>query len=370
MATEVNPQSFPCRSCGGELVFQPGSTSLKCPYCGTENIIETSEEMKVTEHNLTEELQRLENLAEEATEEETATAIRCQGCGAEVAFEENKATAECPFCGTRVVSEETALHRLKPHAVMPFSITREKAREAFKKWLSSRWFAPNKLKRYARSSGLTGVYCPYFTFDSQTQSRYTGQRGDYYYTTETYTTTEDGKTVTKTRQVRHTRWSPASGQVSHFFDDVLIEGTSNLPRKLSAALEPWDLRQLQPYAREYLSGFSVETYTKPLSRSFEEAKEEMADSIRQMIRRDIGGDEQRIHSVDTVYSDSQYKHILLPLWISAYKFRKKTFRFLVNAQTGEVQGERPWSIPKIAAAVLAAAAVIGGIAYLVITYAQ
>ena len=77
-------------------------------------------------------------------------------------------------------------------------------------------------------------------------------------------------------------------------------------------------------------------------------------TIRATIARDIGGDHQRIHSVDTRYFNVTFKHALLPVWISAYRFHERTFRFLVNARTGEVQGERPYSWIKITLAVLAA----------------
>ena len=53
-----------------------------------------------------------------------------------------------------------------------------------------------------------------------------------------------------------------------------------------------------------------------------------------------------------------FKHILLPVWTAAYKFRGQSFRFVVNGQTGKVQGERPWSAVKIAFAVLLAALVV------------
>ena len=44
--------------------------------------------------------------------------------------------------------------------------------------------------------------------------------------------------------------------------------------------------------------------------------------------------------------------ILLPVWLAAYKYRGKTYRFVVNGRTGRVQGERPYSAWKIAFAVL------------------
>ena len=70
-----------------------------------------------------------------------------------------------------------------------------------------------------------------------------------------------------------------------------------------------------------------------------------------MLGLDERGDVQRVGQVDTEFSAETFKHILLPVWMAAYRYGGKSYRFLVNGQTGEVQGERPWSVWKIAFAV-------------------
>lgn len=128
-------------------------------------------------------------------------------------------------------------------------------------------------------------------------------------------------------------------------------------------LEPWDLDKLLPYQDEYLSGFRCESYQVGLEEGFNRAKELMDDEIRDGVRSDIGGDEQRISSVSTQHNDVTFKHILLPVWLSAYKYRNKVYRFMVNARTGEVQGERPWSWLKISMTVIAVLA-LAAVAYI------
>jgi len=179
--------------------------------------------------------------------------------------------------------------------------------------------------------------------------------------TESYSTTENGRSVTKTRQVQHTRWHSASGTVSNAFDDVLVAGSASVPERLLDSLAPWDLAALAPYAEEYLAGFRSESYTVALEAGFEAAKQKMEPVIEQSIRRDIGGDEQRIARKDTRYRAITFKHILLPVWICAYRFGNKTYRIVVNARTGELQGERPYSWVKIVLAVLGAIAVALGV---------
>jgi hypothetical protein len=65
------------------------------------------------------------------------------------------------------------------------------------------------------------------------------------------------------------------------------------------------------------------------------------------VRRDIGGDQQRIGQVETQVGQLTFKHILLPVWLAAYRYRGRSFRFVINARTGEVEGERPYSAVKI-----------------------
>ena len=119
---------------------------------------------------------------------------------------------------------------------------------------------------------------------------------------------------------------------------------------------------LVPYSPEFLAGFQSEGYTVSLSDGHGEARDRMSNVIVQDVRRDIGGEEQRVHDVDTDWQDETFKHILLPVWMAAYKYGGKSYQFMVNGQTGEVRGERPWSVWKITFAVLAVL-ILAGVAF-------
>jgi hypothetical protein len=224
--------------------------------------------------------------------------------------------------------------------------------------VNSRWFAPNRLKQAARlKDRVSGIYVPYWTYDSNTTAHYTGQRGEHY-----YVTVGSGNNQ---RTEQRTRWYSASGTVYNAFDDVLVVAGTSLPEKYVAELDPWDLEHLVPYTDDFLSGFRAETYHLSLGDGFEVAKQIMDPTIRSTVCADIGGDEQRIDSLDVAYQEVTFKHILLPVWVSAYQYGGKVYRFLVNARTGEVQGERPYSAIKIAFAVLLGLAIAGAIIFFV-----
>lgn len=352
---------FPCRHCGAKLEYRPGTETLRCPYCSGENAIPRSAD-DIHELDYLEFLGTLESREELI---ETIT-VKCESCGAESTVEPNVTAGACPFCGANIVATGKSRKHLKPKALLPFGIDQRAARAAFQQWIRGLWFAPNSLKRMARQdSPIAGLYCPYWTYDCNTTTHYTGMRGDDYWTTETYTTTVNGRRTTQTRMVRKTRWTPVSGVVWNTFDDVLVMASHSLPRKYAQALEPWDLQNLVSYRDEYLSGFRAESYQIDLKGGFKLAQEIMAPAIHETICRDIGGDHQQVGSTKTQYDNVTFKHILLPVWLSAYRYHQKVYRFLVNARTGEVQGERPWSWVKIALAILAALPLILAVVYFV-----
>jgi len=146
--------------------------------------------------------------------------------------------------------------------------------------------------------------------------------------------------------------------VNNLFDDIPVIASRSLPENYTQKLEPWNLKDLVPYNDKYLSGFRSESYQVSIVEGLGIAKERMIPEIRSTVYKDIGGDEQRIYTMNTSYNNVTFKHILLPIWISTYRYKDKLYRFLINGQTGEVQGERPYSAVKILLAVLAAIAII------------
>jgi len=181
-------------------------------------------------------------------------------------------------------------------------------------------------------------------------------RGDHY-----WVTVGSGK---NRRRVRRTRWRPVSGRFERFFDDVLVLASEGQHRALVRGLEPWPLAETRPFDRRFLAGFLARTYDVELADGFDLARDRIDEALRADVRRRIGGDEQRVTHMRSTYEPVTYKHLLLPLWLLAYRWGDRTFQVVVNARTGEVQGERPWSWVKITLAVLAGLAVVGGIVWL------
>ena len=347
---------FPCNKCGALLTYKPGTQQLTCNYCGQENLIAKSVE-KIQEYDFHQALTELAN-AKPITE---TAQIQCDACGAGFKFADSVHAGECPFCGTAIITSTVHARPITPKSLLPFKINEQEAKQQFRRWLQGLWFAPNTVKKYAYDDAkLKGVYIPYWTFDSITETTYLGARGDVYYVSQHVQTVRGGQAVTEIKQVPQINWTPVRGKVMRFFDDVLIGASKSLPRQILDQLAPWDLASLVAYDDSYLSGFASEYYQVNLDQGFDEAKRKMDDVIYQDIAFDIGGDQQRIDQFNTRHGNTTYKHCLLPVWSAAFRYQQKAYHFIINGRTGQVQGERPYSYWKIAFAIIFGVIAVAG----------
>jgi hypothetical protein len=194
-------------------------------------------------------------------------------------FDPERVGQNCDFCGSpALVDYQEIKAPIRPQSLLPFTVSDSTVREQIRKWYASKWLAPGKLKSRALVDRVHGVYIPYWTFDAHVVCPWSAEAGHYYYTTQTYQ--EGGRT--RTRQVRHVRWVPASGEVRHFFDDEPVPGTRGVSHALLAQVEPFPTRELRPYDTAFLSGFVVEHYQIVLFDAAARSQEAMAAKLRAM----------------------------------------------------------------------------------------
>src|SRR5687768_10436874 len=144
----ASQRQFPCKECGANLQFAPGTRSLKCPYCGALNEIAPDCSGSVDELDLN---AYFRDCCGEDQMQERVT-VRCNTCGAETTLAPNVTADRCPFCGSGIVAHGSSKKLIKPKSLLPFHITKEQASQSFRSWIASRWFAPSELHRRAEES--------------------------------------------------------------------------------------------------------------------------------------------------------------------------------------------------------------------------
>lgn len=343
-----------CATCGADMKFDPVTGNLKCEYC---NSTEEIERDKTIEENSYGEF--LNKNIREWNQDDVTTAV-CSKCGATLVFDSHIQSKTCSYCGSASVNIKKFEHTISPGYVLPFSIEKKVASENFNNWIKKRWFAPNNLKKLFRLENLSGLYIPFWTYDANTYTNYTADRGTYYYVTKTRTV--DGKT--ETYQERHTSWSSVNGSDSKFFDDLLVIASQKLDSGILSKVKNFDMKEIAKYKPEFLSGFVAERYSISLEDGWKKAQIQAENQIEQQVRTLIGGDEIRNLNIDTEYSEIKFKHVLLPLWISSFIYKEKSYSVMINGYSGEVEGDYPKSIVKIMSCILGIAAVIGFIYFL------
>ena len=344
-----------CQACGGFMQYSPAKENLKCIYCG--NITELDKTAAEIEENdfLYWKDRADENAVDEMVE---TTEIKCRQCGANTTLPPNVSAAKCAFCGTPLIMNEAAVKRFwQPEYLLPFKVTDKVCGTNFGKWLANKWLAPSKLKKSGvNPDSFKGVYLPFWTYDANTITDYTGERGIDRRVSYTNSKGQKSERIV-------TDWYPKIGRVHVFFDDVLVPASKTLPSPIASKLTNWDLMNCIAYRKEFLAGFITEIYQRDFRVSIDDAKKKMEPLIESKIRSDIGGDKQRIRQKSVQYNDLKFKHLLLPVWISAFKFNDKVYQFVVNGRTGQIIGDYPKSTAKIVTIILAVIAAIAALMY-------
>lgn len=351
----------PCGSCGANLEWDPGEVALTCPYCGHVQAVLPPGGIPggaVVEHPLSEALSDLPRDLGFALRK-----IECRTCAAITDLDPGVYAGTCAFCGSPQVGEVQSRGAVRPESLIPFLVDRDRAAALFDRWLGKLWFRPSDMRRLARLGQVRGIYLPCYTFDAQADSSWTAMAGYHYYETQTYTAQENGRTVTRTRQVQKTRWVPASGHHSGFYDDVLVGAGRGLEPKELAAVEPFATQALVPYRPEFLAGFGAEEHGMEPRDAWPRAEATLHGRERAACAAQVPGDTHRALDVHTVLTRQTFKSVLLPVYVAPWRYRDRAFRVVINGQTEKVAGTAPWSVVKIVLAVLLLVAVVAGIAW-------
>ncbi len=364
-------ERFPCRGCGAETRFDPERGGLACPFCAASTPLAKIAGFAATEYDLDEAdadargdlpFARQDLPSGDAPLTRQASEKRgCPQCGAQFAPPAGERTVHCPFCGSQFVRPlEQAAHLDKPESLIPLAVGPKKAKELFTDWLAKGWFHPNALKREGKLGELSGFYLPVWTFDAQTRTHYTAERGRQ--VSETYFAEESGRQVTRTRT--HIEWTPVSGSREDLFDDVLVPAAREELQKFLERSGDFNLKNgLTPYRQEYLAGWGALDPALDRKAGWAQAAGKMESTVEQRCTEDVGGDGCRNLATQIQWSDERYKLTLLPYWLCAYQWREKPYRFVINGQTGNIAGDKPLSVVKIFFAALLALAVIALIAW-------
>lgn len=328
---------------------------MKCQYCGGITPIEDTDSGEIRENDYdyweTRQEEFMQNAADDTNPpSNTKTdiknypstalySVKCKQCGATTSVKEEHMAQLCPFCGTPLIIEEAQLCRFwTPNYLIPFTFSQRNCSDSFKKWVKRKWFAPNKALNLGKRTEqqFSGVYIPYWTYDAHAEADYRGQRGEH-------RTKKDSNGNTHIV----TDWYDVSGHIAADFDDILVPAVANLDRNVLMKVNDFPQEAYKPFNHAYLAGFVTEAYTIDFVDGAKDAVQRIHQELTYAAEYDIGGNEQRVTSLDVDITDKTFKLLVLPFWVASFRYNSKTYQIVINGYTGSVYGSFPISGWKI-----------------------
>jgi len=346
MSTTEDVTDKKCPQCAGTVVYDPETRGMLCPYCGYKKTLPAPDaDQVIQEMDFTSAVskQSFDWGAQKKT-------VVCRNCAGTSIYDALETAAVCPFCGSTSVMPAVEENSIAPGGVCAFEIPLNKAGGLFKKWLNGRIFTPRAAKLQANPEAFKGVYLPYWTFDTMTTSPFIGKAG------------YDRRVKRGDNYVTETTWKNVSGVYQELVDDMLVVATKRNEDSGVKKAEPFDFSKMVPYRPELVAGFIAERYSIGLDDGWKAAqgliRERLQYKIESYIRSNWRADRASGVQFSTEFDKITYKYILIPVWISSFLYKGKSYQFVVNGQTGKVGGKAPISPLRVAIAILMALGLI------------
>ncbi|MDX7996704.1 TFIIB-type zinc ribbon-containing protein [Bacillus subtilis] len=314
--------SYKCPNCGSDMAFDSETGSLSCGSCGRQDNIESLPK---------------ENIAARFSDDE-AKEYQCENCGAVLITEAETTATTCSFCGGAAILADRLSGHLAPAKVIPFTISKQEAEQAFRKWCKKGLLTPRGFMSADRIKSITGMYIPFWMFDlnSEVQVRANCTRVHQY---------EEGDYI-----CTETEHFEAFRDINLDYLKIPVDASEKMKDELMDKLEPYSYEELKDFQTAYLAGYIAEKYNYTDEELFPRAKEKISSYIDSYIHSTFSGYTSvnvRDKQVHTKNVNSFY--VLLPVWMVSYDYERAEHIFAMNGQTGKVVGKPPISRGKVAA---------------------
>lgn len=303
------------------MAFDSESGALSCSSCGRQDNIE----------------QFSDDYIKNVFTEEDAKEYHCENCGAVVITDNDTTATSCSFCGAGVVLGDRLTGKLAPGKVIPFTISKDQARAAFKKWCKNGRLTPKGFMTADRIKNITGMYVPFWIYDLNSKVKYEGAgkkvrtytRGDYIYT--------------------ETKHYDVYRDIDLYHVRVPVDASEKMNDEIMDKLEPYHYNDLKTFKTPYLAGYLAEKYNYDDNELFPRVKSKISSFVDSYVRSTITGYSsvtKKHEQINTNNLNSTY--VLFPVWMVYYDYDRQEHTFAMNGQTGKIVGKPPISPKKVA----------------------
>ncbi|MCR5691016.1 MAG: hypothetical protein K6G62_02245 [Eubacterium sp.] len=302
--------NFQCKSCGGNMVFDPGKQAMICPHCGGKN----------TE-----------------TREGDDSLVTCAACGGQIEIGTYESSSRCPYCQNYLIFDSRVEGDYEPDLIIPFQLSKEKAIQAMEEAFKKRTFTPMSFLSQKTLESMKGVYVPFFFHDYDLSGRFLGK----------------GKKVRSWRSGNYiyteTSIYEVERQMKASFQGIPVDASIAMDDGTMDLMEPYRDEKFTDFDPKYMSGFYGEVYNMPAEELRPRADVKANEYGQNLMRESLGDYSSLQPEVQEIRSETgKVSYGLLPVWVYKYRWMGKEYPFYVNGQTGKVVGVTPISRLKVA----------------------
>jgi len=341
---------YKCPNCGADMAFDSSSGMLHCDSCGRNDSIDTMPKQDNTEDNsntadihidptfMDDNGSDDEEREHKLFDEDEVTQYQCKNCGAVLITDKDTTATTCSFCGAGVVLGDRLSGSLAPAKVIPFSINKQQAQEAFRSWCRKGLLTPKGFMTANRIKSITGLYVPFWLYDLNGR----GEADANCTIVRSYPSGEYIYTETKHYHVFR--------QVDLNYLKVPADASEKMNDELMDKLEPYHYNNLKEFNMPYLAGYLAEKYNYDDKQLYPRIQSRVEKYVDSYIQSTITGYTSTIYNKKNINIKQKHAdYVLLPVWMVCYDYKQSEHTFAMNGQTGKIVGKPPLSKGKLAA---------------------
>ena len=363
---------YQCPACTGPLHFDGKLGKLKCDYCGSAFTLQEAEDFyreknkKAAEadkeaHKKADEAEAAAaaSAASAASAEEAdyagnaggasgwgsdaahMRAYNCTKCGAELICGDTTAATSCPYCGNNTVIPGKFAGVDRPDYVIPFKVDKKQAVSAFKNYYKGRKLLPSSFESENHIEEIKGVYVPFWMFSGRVEG------------SAEYEAYEESKRRDRDEEVVIRKYYEVQREGEMSFEKIPVDASTKMPDDLMDSIEPFDYKEMRPFAMEYMPGFLANKYDVSKEESRGRADDRAVQSFRSALRDSVKNyNSVRVLKQAEKIHPEKAEYGMLPVWLLSSNYQGKNYLFAMNGQSGKMIGDLPISKAKLAAWVI------------------
>ena len=272
---------------------------------------------------------------------------QCPNCGASIVASSLSPTIKCHWCNT-ILSTDLFNENVKiPDMILPFSITKEEAKEKMNEYIKEREkYASNDFISALNLESISPVYLPYMVVDTKIHISASGI-GE--------------KSISPPVKGQNGRYNAAIYEINYDFDldidNLIIESSDsgvfdnyNSTSNVISSVSPFDIENSVKFNPNFLNGYNSENrelnineLNNQIPNISQEISQTVLDKYFDIYDRECSWNDPKIDILS-----SSWKSSYLPVWLYSFKDDKanKTFYIATNGRTGKTIGSIPVSMKK------------------------